>query len=129
MIQKNKLLYTAAVLTKDSRSKLLSYFDSVIPIGWEKIAHHMTIIFGENNEKYKDLIGEDKTLNVEKIGISDMAIAVQVSGCPSEKEIPHITLAINKDKGAKPVMSNDIKKWVNVSFGLELNSQVKEIWK
>jgi type I restriction-modification system DNA methylase subunit len=61
----------------------------------------------------KTRLGEEITLTVKKIGISDMALAVEVEGFQTKNDIPHITIAINPD-GGKPVMSNDITKWEDV---------------
>ena len=79
-----------------------------IPITFKIICHHMTINLGELKDKTD--LGKEVTLTVEAIGISDMAMAVRVSGFPSKNEIPHITVAINPD-GGKPVISNEITKW------------------
>jgi hypothetical protein len=55
-------------------------------------------------------LGKEVVLTVTKLGLSDMALAVQVEGFASKNNIPHITIAINPD-GGKPVMSNEITKW------------------
>jgi hypothetical protein len=58
-------------------------------------------------------LGNEVTLNVTKVGLSDMAMAVQVEGYSSKNTTPHVTIAVNPD-GGKPVMSNDITKWQDV---------------
>jgi hypothetical protein len=73
----------------------------------------MTIAFGKG-VKDKSELGKKVTLRVFKVGISDMAMAVQVDGYPSEKPIPHITIAVNKDEGGKSKDSNDITKWQDI---------------
>lgn len=63
--------------------------------------------------KDKSDLGKQVTLKVTKVGLSDMAMAVQVEGYPSKNETPHVTLAVNPD-GGKPVMSNEITKWQDI---------------
>jgi len=125
---KEKVLYSAVVLDKKSKNKLLNYFDSKIPNDWKKIAHHMTIAFGKgldylNLEDDKNKIVD---LIVTHLGISDMAIAVKVKGYKSTNKIPHITLAVNINEGGKPVMSNKITDWVRTT-NLTLTGKVTEI--
>ena len=55
-----------------------------------------------------------------------MAIAVKVDGYPSKNPIPHITLAVNRAQGGKPVMSNDIKNWEKFEGELTLSGKVVE---
>lgn len=107
MYKQSDVLYSCVLLDNQSRATLLSMVDE-IPDGWKVIAHHMTINLGELKDK-SDL-GNEVTLTVESVGLSDMAMAVRVSGFPSKNEIPHITVAINPD-GGKPVMSNEITNW------------------
>lgn len=106
------ILYSAVVLDAASKTKLLDMMSDKIPQGWKPIASHMTIVFGKS-VKNKEEIGKKVTLNVTEVGLSDMAMAVKVEGYESEKNIPHITVAINPN-GGKPVMSNDITKWQSV---------------
>lgn len=109
---KSNISYSCVLLDKASQNTLLEHiFPIEIPSDWKKFAHHMTINLGELEDK--SLIGKKVNLNVLNVGISDMAMAVGVSGFNSKNLIPHITLAVNKD-GGKPVMSNDITKWISI---------------
>jgi hypothetical protein len=101
--------YSAIVLDEPSQKKLLSTLASFIPVGWKKFAHHMTVSFAKPLPKQEDLM-KTFELTATEIGISDMAIAVKVSGYQSANKIPHITIAVNP-QGGKPVMSNDITNW------------------
>jgi len=112
MYKESDILYTAVVLDNGSRNALLSRVEDEIPTDWSIIAHHMTITFAKPLPNKEDL-GKDVTLTVTDLGISDMAMAVKVSGYPSNNENPHITIAINPN-GGKPVMSNNITNWVKV---------------
>ena len=108
MYKQSDVLYSCVLLDNQSRTTLLTMVGGSIPKDWKVIAHHMTITLGELKDK-SDL-GKEVVLTVEEVGISDMAMAVKVSGYSSKNEIPHITIAINPD-GGKPVMSNEITKW------------------
>lgn len=108
MYKQSDVLYSCVLLDNQSRTTLLTMVGGSIPKDWKVIAHHMTITLGELKDK-SDL-GKEVVLTVEEVGISDMAMAVKVSGYPSKNEIPHITIAINPD-GGKPAMSNKITKW------------------
>lgn len=123
-----KVLYSAVVLDDASRSKLFTALAHKIPKDWETIAHHMTIVFGQGlPDDMKEDKGKMVHLMATEIGISDMAIAVKVSGYPSKNEIPHVTMAINKAKGGKAVMSNDIKNWEKLNSHINLSGIVTEI--
>lgn len=107
----SNVLYSCVLLDKASHNKLLERFALEIPDGWKTFAHHMTITMGELKDKTD--IGKEVILKVTKVGLSDMAMAVQVEGYPSKNAIPHVTLAINPN-GGKPVMSNNITKWQDI---------------
>jgi hypothetical protein len=108
----SNVLYSAVVLDKASHNKLIDQFALEIPEGWKTYAHHMTITMGELKDKTD--IGKEVILKVTKVGLSDMAIAVQVEGYQSKNDIPHVTLAVNALKNAKPVMSNQITNWQDI---------------
>lgn len=119
------------VLDDASRNKLLDAIKGLISdidtSGWDVIAHHMTINFGKGlPENLKDDLGKTVNLKATKIGISDMAIAVGVEGYHSDNAKPHITIAVNRPKGGKPVMSNDIQVWENWEGGPNLTGKVVE---
>jgi predicted kinase len=111
MYNKSNVLYSCVLLDKASHNKLIDRFALDIPDGWKTFAHHMTITMGELKDKTD--IGKEVILKVTKVGLSDMAMAVQVEGYPSKKAVPHVTLAINPN-GGKPVMSNNITKWQDI---------------
>ena len=103
----------------------MDFVDDLIPEGWKVIAHHMTINLGELKDKSN--VGEEVVLTVTDVGLSNMAMAVKVSGYPSKNENPHITIAVNPD-GGKPAMSNQITNWRPVKKVM-LNGVVTEIKK
>ena len=112
MYKSSNVLYSAVVLDKASHNKLLDKFALEMPEGWKTYAHHMTITMGELKDKTD--IGKEVILKVTKVGLSDMAMAVQVEGYQSKNDIPHVTLSVNALKNAKPVMSNKITNWQDI---------------
>lgn len=126
MYPNSDILYSAVVLDEKSKGELLAAYGKNIPEGWKVFAHHMTIAFGKGVKNKEDL-GKTACLKVTKVGISDMAYAVQVEGYPSNNAIPHITIAINPE-GGKPVMSNDITNWISTR-GIQVCGVVTNIEK
>lgn len=106
-------MYTALVLTPESRNTLLQNYQDAIPDGWEVFAHHMTINLGSSETgPAHDLLGQEKELVAVKLGKSEMAIAIEVATqVPSKNAIKHITLAVNRNNGGKPKDSNNIQNW------------------
>ena len=114
---------SGVLLDEKSRNLLLKTYEDMIPQGWERICHHMTIAFGKLADKENIPV----TLKVEAVGKSDKALAVKVSGYHSANKIPHITIAIDRDGGARPKDSNDIKSWTDVKDGVILHGTVKNL--
>lgn len=122
----------SVILDNGSRDKLIEAVNSLPQInklleGWDVIAHHMTINFGKGlPEDLKGDLGKTVQLRVNSIGMSDMAIAVGVEGYHSDNEKPHITIAVNRAEGGKPVMSNKIQNWEKWSDGPTVSGKVSE---
>ena len=125
MHQQSDVLYSAVVLEKESQDKLFSNVEEMIPEGWIRYGHHMTINMGPLKDKNE--LGLEVMLAVEKVGLSDMAMAVKVNGFHSNNDISHITIAINPN-GGKPVMSNNITEWQDIRMFV-LSGIVTEIKK
>jgi len=108
---KKKISYSAVVLTDSSRAKLLNEIGWKVPAGWEVIAHHVTINMGELPPDLKPSIGLPVEFQVIGYRQNDLVGACQVV-LPSEigkfvkNSQPHITIAVNRAGGGKPVMSN-----------------------
>lgn len=133
-------VYTAVVLTEDSRVQLIELVASLDyaellkfdPATWATKAHHMTIAT-KSAEKagVADLVGREFTLEVKRFGslfIDDNrgVFAVEVeTEAPSKNAIKHVTVAVAE--GVKPVMSNEITNWRDVSYNLVLRGVVKEV--
>lgn len=107
----SNVLYSCVLLDNKSHDLLLTTFSDKIPNDWKRIAHHMTICFGELKDVTE--IGKTVNLTVTHIGFNDKAMAVLVNGFRSKNTNPHVTLAINPNSG-KPKDSNTITDWVNV---------------
>jgi predicted kinase len=124
---KSNILYSSVVLDSKSRELLLSKVSKYLPVTWDEIAHHMTICFGEGLPgELKSDLGLSVSLEAYEIGISDMACAVKVRGYYSKNKIPHITIGVNTREGGKPVMSNDITSWQQLSEPIRLTGVVSE---
>ena len=105
--------YSAVVLDDKSRSRLIERFKSIIPEDWEIIAHHMTINLGEIDPEFEKYLEMPVRLSVNDIAWDDKIMAVGVNGFNSRNVKPHITLAVNRKVGGKPVMSNNLTDWKN----------------
>lgn len=108
-------MYTAIVLTAESRNLLLQKLAKFIPHDWEKKAHHFTIHMG----RLKDSPAKDFDLNsvidmtIETVAKDGLVMAVGISSViPSSNKIKHITMAVNRAAGGKPVFSNKLTNWV-----------------
>jgi len=127
-VNKNdKISYSAVVLDKESRSKLIESLSGLIPNGYDIIAHHMTINLGEIKGEYKKDLGSKVTLVADKYSIDDKVMAVMVSGYYTKNKIPHITIGVNRSNGGKPVMSNNLVNWIDLEKPIELTGYVKEL--
>lgn len=102
------MTYEAFVLTPESRTHLL---DNIEPKYTEVIAHHVTHRFGvpENPEG-----GYGKIVSITVVGYAEEdgleALVVHVNGeakRPDGKRY-HITLSLDREKGKKPQMSNQL---------------------
>lgn len=105
-------MYTAVILSEKDRAELLQRLSSMIPEGWQIIADHMTIKMG----KAPDVkLGKDVVLTVKAYSQNDLAAAVAVEGdVPCNNQTKHITVAVNRKAGGKPVHSNELKDWMPI---------------
>lgn len=120
-------MYTALVLDAASQQKLITSFKGVIPATWKVIAHHMTINMGPAVSPVKEHLNQPAKLTVIALGQDDKVMAAQVvSDIPSANKVKHITLAVNTQAGGKPVMSNNLTTWNQVS-PIELTGILQEV--
>lgn len=109
------IAYSAVVLDESAQNKLKNMFGHYFQEGWEMICHHMTIKMGELQPELKSSIGLPVMLKIITFHKNDKVACVQVLP-PAElskfimNDYPHITIAVNRKAGGKPVMSNDLLK-------------------
>lgn len=115
------IMYTALVLDKESREALLRY---VLPIeGWEMLAHHMTIEFPADTHP---LLGKEVCVEATHWACDEKVIAVRISDAGlSRNKTPHVTIAVNRENGGKPVMSNNLNNWMMLRAPLTLFGTVR----
>lgn len=126
-VKNRNITYSAVVLDDVSRYRLIERFKSAIPEGFEIVAHHMTINLGAIKPEYHKYVGMNVRLSVNEIAIDDKVIAVGVSGFNSDNAKPHITLAVNRTNGGKPMMSNNLTDWQRIKRPLFLTGKVTEV--
>jgi hypothetical protein len=119
--------YSAVVLDEQSRTRLINRFKTIIPSEFEIIAHHMTINLGELDPEFQKFLGMPVRLSVDDIAMDDKVIAVGVSGFESKNVKPHITLAVNRANGGKPMMSNKLTDWQKLKRPLLISGKVVEV--
>lgn len=134
IIENKKITYSAVVLDKSSRQKILNNPEITKFIDSEQdvIAHHMTIKMGSLKETHHEKrIGNIETMRVHSVGVTYdgndvIVVAVGVDGV-SDNKISHVTVGVNRKKGAKPVMSNYITNWIPLKKSFEISGIVEEI--
>jgi|JFJP01.1.fsa_nt_gi hypothetical protein len=123
--------YSAVVLDEKSRNRLIKVFWNIIPSNFEVIAHHMTIKMGaldnDSQEKRDLLDGKTIQLTANDYSIDDKVMAVGVDGYPTHNNKAHITLAVNRQNGGKPFMSNKLTDWKPLGFQIKLTGKVTEV--
>lgn len=119
--------YSAVVLDDRSRERLIERFKSMIPPEFEIIAHHMTINLGDIDPKYEKYLQMPVRLSVEEIAMDDKVVAVGVTGFETNNSLAHITLAVNRKAGGKPVMSNNLTNWKRLKRPLLVTGKVTEV--
>lgn len=124
-------MYSAVVLNQESHDKLVKWLHDSFPVvkreSWEVIAHHMTISMGELPNYLQSDLKTEQSIEVTGYGSSDKVVAVRVAGYYTSNKVPHVTLAVNRRAGGKPVMSNDIKNWQPILKPFKLTGTVEQI--
>ena len=120
-------MYTALVLDSTSQHRLKELLPTIAPPFEydEVIAHHMTIYMGPC--QYPPMLGQPFSMRVTEVGKNEKVLAVKVeTECTSKNAVKHITVAVNRSNGGKPVMSNQITDWEPFQGTLILNGTVQE---
>lgn len=129
------MTYIAAVLTEDSRNILIEKFEHWATGDFEIIAHHCTMYMGAIKNKDRHLLGVQVQIQIFSVAQNDkvMALGVIPIGFDSDNKYPHITFAVNRKAGGKPVMSNQLmvdqskSDAINTISPFILNAVVKEL--
>jgi len=124
--------YSALVLDDQSRNKLLNNKEVMnnVTDEHEVICHHMTIKMGGLvGTPHESRIGDKEDIIATHVGKTDddNVIAVKVNG-RSDNRTPHVTIAVNRQKGGKPVHSNTISDWILLNKSIQLSGTVEEIF-
>lgn len=125
-------MYTALVLTEKSHEKLVRRLHSLLPEGWEVVAHHMTINMGNISNgplaRHRGVLGTYESLVVVGWAKDEKVLAVCVeSTIPSSNKTKHITVAVNRDGGGKPFHSNNLTGWEPLEEPFSLRGEIKEV--
>lgn len=128
--RKTNKMYTALVLDKQSKKKLLEKLTGRVPSDWEVIAHHMTINMGPitKGPANPDLLGTLGKLSVVSLASDEKVMAVGVrSDVPSKNDKPHVTIAVNRAAGGKPFLSNKLTEWEPLMEPFELTGVIQQV--
>jgi hypothetical protein len=121
--------YMAIVLTEEAHNELVSRFSHLWEKrGWKTYAHHMTLHMGKPRPEEIPLLGTHTTLTIDAMAHDEMVVAVKATpwGVQSDNNTPHITLAVNRDEGGKPVMSNKLQDWEDVE-PFNIRGRIEEV--
>ncbi len=122
--------YSGIILDKESHQKLLDIFEGTWSgeNGWEPVAHHLTLNIGELVPNMKRFLGQKFTMKVVAFSGNNLVKAVEVEApIKTVNKTPHITLAVNRNRGGKPVMSNALNNWVPVKQEIYVTGTVQEV--
>ena len=106
--------YAALVLDRQSQT-LLSNLVSFFPEKeWQVKCHHMTLEFPCESHS---LEGRQIEIEIDSIAKDNFVIAFGVGdgGEYSANQNPHITAAVNFEGGGRPIMSNQLDKWIPIA--------------
>jgi hypothetical protein len=123
----NNISYSAVVLDDRSKQRLIERFSSIIPNDWKIICDHMTINMGEIDPELEKYLGLPVRLSVNEFAIDDKVMAVGVSGFETHNAKAHITMAVNRANGGKPMMSNKLINWQPLKRPIFVTGKVTEV--
>lgn len=146
-------MYTAIVLSEESRLDLLKVFEAEIQAlgkdfqlqttNGDPLIHHVTLNMGGLDVVMNDksLLGKEITMEVVSFAsdyrVAAFGIKIDASGYGGSKfgkpsvystnQIPHITIAINPKEGGKPFHSNDLQEWKPTHTVVEVRGILQEV--
>jgi hypothetical protein len=106
-----RVAYVGVVLDRESIDSLQRVASAKADLkgGWELTAHHCTIRMGAPKGELVDRLGERITMRTVRLAWDGMVAAVEVEMPPmpeSKVGVPHVTVAVNRAAGGRPVLSN-----------------------
>jgi hypothetical protein len=130
--KKSKFFYSAVVLDKESRQRLINNpeISKHINPQHDLHAHHMTIKLGDlKNSSHHYRIGKNEKFMATHVGITEdhKVLAVRVNGV-SDNSVPHVTITVNTQNGGKAKDSNNITQWVPLKHPIPLSGTVEETY-
>lgn len=102
-------MYTAAVITPRYQAILKELLEELCPNTYQWVGHHATIRMGYAIPG--DNLGDIVKLRATHFSKDERVCAVKVEGINSVNKVAHITLAVNREAGAKPKDSNSLTSW------------------
>lgn len=130
--------YSGVCLSKQQRAlfiqKIENWMEEKLPDllaeikDWRKLADHSTICMGKLPKNIDSMLGSEILLTPTHIGFDEKVIAFKVNGnYLSQNKTPHITYAVNMNKGAQAKDSNALMNWLPLDFEMTLTGIVREI--
>ena len=123
-------MYTALVLDKESKHRLIRRFAHLIPPEWKIFGHHMTVNIGtiDKGPAGPALLDQPAELTVVSVAADEKVMAVGVtSDVPSKNAQKHITIAVNYAAGGKPFHSNTLENWELLPEQIDLFGTIQEV--
>jgi len=113
---------------------ILQEMNVTVPFNWTGYCDHMTIVYN-NKSKEREVfantlngqIGQEYSLHIGSIGVSDRAIAFGVDNFETQNRQAHITAFVAP--GARPVESNDITNWQPLAKGFTIKGKLNVVYK
>lgn len=101
------MAYTGWELPSDERERLLALIPAVYP---HVVAHHVTLAFGVPADEAAPAEAQAHVVGVADDGSQVQALVVAIDGRVNRPDgkVFHITWSLDRDKGVKPVHSNDV---------------------
>ena len=126
--------YTAVILDEQSVRALLQSLAPILEnLDWEIVAHHVTINMKSLDVKLNDpkILGQTILMKATTLGIDELVCAVGVEMDVNSDRFKHITVAVNRKEGGRPMLSKAITNWRPLSeYGIRdinLSGVVQEV--
>lgn len=115
--------YSAVVLTDKSKERIIKQFAKQIPDDYNIVVDHMLINDGEIRPDLKKFLDMPIGLSINKLGICEGFVVLDVSGFESNLDKPYILLAKNNNSSFN---TNRIE-WQKLKKPMYVSGIVKEV--